>query len=106
MLAPTDIFCSHIRRRQSKSAHDDQQQHDIETHTAHPSANLKAPTAPPEGYSMNCKPPIRITLLILPSVTFLVKLPQPPPNLSIATSRGRKSGLRVPQKDPTHPSSK
>ena len=55
---------------------------------------------------MNCKPPIRITLLILPSVTCLVKLPQPPPNLSIATSRGRKSGLRVPQKDPTHPSSK
>src|ERR1700688_3614611 len=102
MLAPTDIFCSHVRRRQSNSAHDDQQQHDIETHTAHPSTNLKAPTAPPEGYPIDCKAPILITRLILPSVARLVKLPQPPPNLSIATSRGRKSGLAAP-KDPMHP---
>jgi hypothetical protein len=58
MFAPTDIFCSHVRRRQSNSAYDDQQQHDIETHIDHPSMNLKAPTAPPVGYSIDCKEPI------------------------------------------------
>jgi hypothetical protein len=36
MFAPTHIFCSHVRGRQSNSAYDDQQQHDIETHIDHP----------------------------------------------------------------------
>jgi hypothetical protein len=77
MLAPTDILRSHIRGRQSNSAHDDQQQHDVETHSDHPSMNLKAPNAQPEGCSIDCKVPISILLFILPSVICLVKLPQP-----------------------------
>lgn len=36
MFAPADIFCSHVRGRQSNSAYDDQQQHDIESHVDHP----------------------------------------------------------------------
>jgi hypothetical protein len=96
MFAPTYIFRSHIRGRQSNSAYDDQQQHDIETHIDHPSMNLKAPTAPPEGYSIDCKEPIPIFVCILPVVTCLVKSPEPPPNSSIASSRGRKSALAAP----------
>jgi hypothetical protein len=45
MFAPTDIFGSDVRGRQSNSAYDDQQQHDIESHIDHPSMNLKAPIA-------------------------------------------------------------
>jgi hypothetical protein len=60
MFAPPDIFCSHVCGRQSDSAYDDQQQHDIEAHIDHPSTNLKAPTAPPEGYSIDFKEPILI----------------------------------------------
>jgi hypothetical protein len=65
MLAPTDIFRSHVLNRQPKSAHDDQQQHNIETHSDHPSTNLKAPNASPEGYSIDCKVPNNQILLAL-----------------------------------------
>jgi hypothetical protein len=58
MAAPTNIFRSDVRGRQANSAHDDQQQHDIETHSDHPSTNPKASTAPTEGYSIDCKVPI------------------------------------------------
>ncbi|HMH89287.1 MAG TPA: hypothetical protein VK523_11615 [Steroidobacteraceae bacterium] len=80
MPAPTDIFRSHVCGRQPNAAHGDQQQHDIETHSDHPSTNHKAPTAPTEGYSIDCKALILILFAILPSVICLVKLPQPPPN--------------------------
>jgi hypothetical protein len=63
MFAPTDVFRSYIRGRQSNSAYDDQQQHDIESHIDHPTMNLKAPTAHPEGHSIDFKEPILILVL-------------------------------------------
>jgi hypothetical protein len=39
--------------------------------------NLKAPNARPEGYSIDCKVPISLLLIILPSVICLVKLGRP-----------------------------
>jgi hypothetical protein len=63
MFAPTDIFCSHVGGRQSNSAYDDQQQHDIESHIDHPLMNLKAPIAHLRVASIDFKEPILIWLL-------------------------------------------